>query len=446
MIFGDLAHDGEPQPRAPFLGGKAGLEEALPVVLLNAGAVVLHLDAQRSAPFHQAHPDGTLRAHRGHGVVHQIDEGALHHVAIPAHRHRMLRESPGPLDLRMRGAIERRGLADEIAGVQVHELGRGEPRETAEGIHQFREAGDLHEDGFGAFLDDFWIQTVLFHPAQQPLGRELDGREGILHLVSHAARHLLPRRAFFRLGQQGQILQHRQGPAAHQGRHDGPHQTAPTFTAQAHFLLMAPARFLGLPQQFRQPPEALLLSPLGAIVLVRIEALQAQPAPRGGIHQAQLPRFVPTQDTHRQGFQQLPEIGALQIEARALGLDGGAIGFQIRSHEVESAGEKSQFVFAFFVQPHVQIPGAHALGGLGQGSDGFRQGAGDGEAGPHRREQREHRQKQKRALRQRFQHAPGLAHLEGFRRALLQTLDAFNQGTGHEDSRHHGFPGMFDGF
>ena len=58
----------------------------------SAGAVIGHVEAQGVALHPQGEVDHALAIHRGHGVVHKVDEGPLHHVTC------LLYTSPSPRD------------------------------------------------------------------------------------------------------------------------------------------------------------------------------------------------------------------------------------------------------------------------------------------------------------------------------------------------------------
>src|SRR3990172_10528295 len=186
VLLHDLAGDGEPESGALRLGGEELLEQPL-------------ADLERDARTGVAHPDlhGVVEAPCGRGehpalgeslepVLDEIDHGLAQHRAVDGHgRHgRVCLEAHGDALARGQWAHELRHRRDHLVDGVLLEL---RAREAGEGEVLLRESVQrrhLLADGGQEARGLVHLGSLVLAPdVAQPLGVQLDGGDGVAHLV-----------------------------------------------------------------------------------------------------------------------------------------------------------------------------------------------------------------------------------------------------------------------
>jgi len=157
---------------------------------------------------------GTLKSFGG--VIDEINDNAAEKKPVGADSGEILLQGGFEMD-----AVETTGEDFESfvnGGVRIcgQELGSGEANELGEFIDERRECGNFTDDQAGTFLGERgklliggWVglSGASFEVMEDALRGELDGRKGILDLVSDAARDLLPSRGFLRAKDFGKVVE-----------------------------------------------------------------------------------------------------------------------------------------------------------------------------------------------------------------------------------------------
>src|ERR1700722_2356915 len=214
MFFQNAANDGQAQTRALFPRRHIGLEQARPVFLGQADAVVDHVDddvfvlaPHADDDFSAAELVRRYRANRFGGVLDDVGERLGNQPPIETRRNHVGRQFDFEVDVGMGDAEQEDRLAHRIGNVLVgHDRLRhaGKAREL---VDHALDVVDLAHDGIGALVEHRVIggnQFAVF--AAQPLRRQLDRGQRVLDLVGDAAGDVGPGRGTLRQNELGDVV------------------------------------------------------------------------------------------------------------------------------------------------------------------------------------------------------------------------------------------------
>ena len=193
VIRDDAVDDGQPQARAPALGGEVGQEE---LFLVRVGDSLARVgDRQPQAAVLPGGPHHHLAGGVGglHRVVQEIDQCLFELLGVDPDMAGVGVHFPLHLDAGLEALVKIQGLVDELGEVGFLGLGVGHPGVAGEFIHHALEGGDFPDDDVDPILQSFAdIRVVGLVALQEPLGGEADGGQGILDLMGDAPGGLGP--------------------------------------------------------------------------------------------------------------------------------------------------------------------------------------------------------------------------------------------------------------
>ena len=126
--------------------------------------------------------------------MEDVDDRALHALAIELKLGEVGLRDEDEVDLAVAFAEEDECLLDDRVEVLRRVLAGRHPGEGGELVHEHLQLLHLLDDRAGALVEHGAAVVELAGvAAAEPLGGELDGRQGVLDLVGNAPRHLAPR-------------------------------------------------------------------------------------------------------------------------------------------------------------------------------------------------------------------------------------------------------------
>jgi hypothetical protein len=418
VVGDDRRHDGEPEAGAVGLGREVGLEEPGLHLGRHARAVVGDLETDdaeapvvrgaeldaRGITRRGAAADGT----RGHGVVEQVDHRALDPLPVHLELGQLGLGGERELDLPMALAEQDERLLDHAVQILRGVGTRGHPREVRELVHQRLQLVHLLDDRPRAVVEHRVVGAELRRvAAAEPLGRELDRRQGVLDLVRDAARDLAPRLHALHPQEVGHVLEEEHEPARAESLADEPG------AGEKHRELVPVARELQLP--LHRCPGAVRLvecpddrrrhrgiagAQLGrelADVAIRIAGEDlVDPAADGGCGRHAEERLGgavhggdPSLGVGRDHAGRDVREHGLEIATARLEL--GAAGLQLGGHPVEGGDQRADLVLALPLDAMIEVALRDRARALGEALDGDGDPASQVEAEPRRGEQHDDR-------------------------------------------------------
>ena len=389
------------------------------------------------------------------GVVQEVDEGALHLLAVDPDGGETRVHLGSDLHAGFQVLVEVDGLAHQPVEVHGRRPGTGHAGVAGEFVHHSLERHDLADDDLHPLLDGLAQprvpQAVL---AQQPLGGEADGGERVLDLVGDAPRGLVPGRELLRLDQLRQVLDH-QHLALHcpcrvpQGGHL--HLEGLPLAAQGEVDLFAGPPLgrplAGLPHHRCQPrPFAIspgLVDRASHHLFLALAQHDEGRAVAGEDAAVRVDGDDAGRDVVQHGRDQRPLRRQPLVAGRQLAvaaLQGLLVAGQLLGHAVEGVDQHAELVVRLHVHPVGEVAAADDARALGQGLDGHRHPAGEVEAGPRRGEEDDqgHHQEQQHVARPQvvllhLELAVGLVVLHQL--LPLRREDGIEQRAGDDDRR-----------
>jgi len=197
VLDGDALRDGEAKPRAVRLRGGVRLEEPCGDLVRHAGTVVGHGDGDvRGALGSGEDDDGPAAVlHRVDGILKEVRQDLHDLVAVGANRGKNPRSLLPHRDLvTCRRSLELDDLTNHLIDVDLLRARGGEPRESRELRDDVADAVNLVEDRPRGLVEVVVERGIVARAqASESLDCGADRREGVLHFVGDAARHLTPR-------------------------------------------------------------------------------------------------------------------------------------------------------------------------------------------------------------------------------------------------------------
>ena len=222
MLGDDLSHDGQSQARAPLLGGEIGEEEILVVFRGDPGSIVFEFHHHRTSRLIVTAANSDLAAALDFdqgvkGVVDQIDEDPLDLDRVPAYGLDSGVEVGAHPDALQGPVVAGEGQFDEFGRIDLHGMADGKTCETGKLLDQGLERGRLCGDQSRRFRQCLAELAGLACPGQgfldpveavpDAIGRELDGGQRVLDLVSQSSGDLLPGGEFLSSDQFREVVQ-----------------------------------------------------------------------------------------------------------------------------------------------------------------------------------------------------------------------------------------------
>ena len=300
------------------------------------------------------------------GVLQEVGEGLVDHRPVQMRQHRRLGQVERVADVGPRGFLQHHRLGDELAEVERPALGRRHPGELGELVDDAPQVVGLADDHVGILLERRAL--VADHRpelAPQPLGRELDRGQRVLHLVRDAPRHVAPGRHALRDDEVGHVVEgddvalevavvgaaaRRRAPA---GRARGPCGAAGPRPARR--------RPCGASSRCEQVGE--LRHRLGERPAGRRPRVEVEQRRRGGVHHLDAPGAVEADDAGGDARQHRVEQPPPPLGLGVGGDQRVALALHLPGHLVEGPPEQRDLVVALLLaDPDVEVALPDPLG------------------------------------------------------------------------------------
>src|SRR3990172_920054 len=276
VVRDDLLHDGEAEAAAFFRSGEIRLEEPphvlrrYPPPLLPApprpvlgryprpvvGDLHPHRFIRSQA---RRHPYRSLPLHNFDGIHDQVDEGPLHLLPVDQNIRNIGHDVLHEFDIFMGACVK----LDHVLHHRRERLGnRGrprQPRELRKLVQKPLESIHLPDDRPAALVEHrIEILCALRKFFPQSLGRELDRRERVLHLMGDFSRHILPGLRFLGSEKRGKVIKgdyRHHSSAVPQGRDPHPERQGTTPHRELQNLFGPPLRVVEPAKQVAEEVE-----------------------------------------------------------------------------------------------------------------------------------------------------------------------------------------------
>src|SRR6202789_2961569 len=201
MVFGNLAHDGEPEAGALRAGGHIGLGQPVALLMRQADAVVGGAKCDAVADQFQRRHDmtgllaagGFARRDRLAGILEHVGERLAHQPSVAFEIDRLGRRLDVEFYRVVCRALQEHRLVQQLQRVLPAHHWRRHARERGEFVDHAADVADLADDGVRALGENFRIgDDLLAVFALEALGGKLDRRQRVLDLMGDAARDVGP--------------------------------------------------------------------------------------------------------------------------------------------------------------------------------------------------------------------------------------------------------------